>query len=157
MHGNPNVIEALNLGLKEELTAVSQYFLHAEMRENWGYSQISAEAKKLSIQEMKHAEKLIERLLFLDGVPQMAETLPLKIGGNVKAQLENDLALEIAAVAAYNSAIKICTDAGDAGSRELFEVLLADEEGHVDWLETQLHLIGEIGLERYLSQQVKGA
>jgi bacterioferritin len=155
MQGNPNVIAVLNDGLKEELTAISEYFLHSEMCENWGYPRLHAAAKKHSIEEMKHAEKLIERLLFLEGAPKMDELLPLKIGGNVKAQLENDLSLELGAVTMYNAAIKVCTEAGDAASRELFEDLLADEEGHVDWLETQLYQIGEVGLDRYLTQQIR--
>jgi len=148
MQGNQNVIAVLNEGLKEELTAINEYFLHSEMCENWGYPRLHAAAKKHSIDEMKHAEKLIERLLFLDAAPTMDATLPLKIGANVKAQLENDLSLEL-------GAIKVCTEAGDAASRELFEDLLAVEEGHVDYLETQLHQIGEIGLDRYLSQQIR--
>ena len=155
MQGNQNVIAALNDGLKLELTAISQYFLHGEMCQNWGYERVYAVTKRHSIEEMKHAEELIERLLFLEGAPQMAELNPLKIGANVKAQIENDLALELGAVAAYNAAIKGCTEAGDAASRELFEELLAVEEGHVDWLEAQLHQIGEVGLDRYLSQQIR--
>ncbi len=155
MQGNHNVIAVLNDGLKEELTAISEYFLHSEMCEDWGYPRLHAAAKKHSIEEMKHAEKLIERLLFLEGAPKMDALLPLNIGSNVKAQLENDLSLELHAVAAYNAAIKVCTEAGDAASRELFEDLLADEEGHVDYLETQLHQIGEVGLDRYLSQQIR--
>ncbi len=155
MHGNKNVIAALNDGLKAELTSINQYFLHGEMCENWGYHRLHAVTQQHAVQEMKHAEEFIERLLFLEGVPKMDELLPLKIGTSVKAQLENDLALEIGAVAAYNAAIKVCTEAGDAASRELFEELLAVEEGHVDWLETQLHQIGEIGLDRYLSQQIR--
>jgi bacterioferritin len=155
MQGNKKVIAVLNDGLKAELTAISQYFLHSEMCENWGYQRLHAIAKKHSIQEMKHAERLIERLLFLEGEPNMADLNPFKIGSSVKAQLENDLALEIAAVAAYNAAIKVCTEAGDAASRELFEGLLVDEEGHVDYFETQLHQISEIGLDRYLSQQIR--
>jgi bacterioferritin len=155
MHGNKHVIAALNDALKAELTAISQYFLHGEMCENWGYHRLQAVTKQHSIQEMKHAEEFIERLLFLEGVPKMDELLPLKIGGSVKAQLENDLALELGAVANYNAAIKVCTEAGDAASRELFEEVLAVEEDHVDWFETQLHQIGEIGLDRYLSQQIR--
>ena len=155
MHGNQNVIAVLNDGLKAELTAISQYFLHGEMCENWGYHRLQAVTKQHSIQEMKHAEDFIERLLFLEGVPKMDELLPLKIGGDVKTQFENDLAIELGAVASYNAAIKVCAEAGDAASRELFEEVLAVEEDHVDWLETQLHQIGEVGLDRYLSQQIR--
>ncbi|HVX66361.1 MAG TPA: bacterioferritin [Bryobacteraceae bacterium] len=154
MRGNKNVIAALNEALKEELTAINQYFLHAEMCENWKYERLSKFIKKQSIDEMKHAEKIMERILFLDGTPSM-EPLGVKIGANVKQQLENDLALEINAVAMYNRSIQVATEAADNGSRELFETLLRDEEDHVDWLEAQLHQISEIGLERYLSQQVR--
>jgi bacterioferritin len=155
MQGNQNVIAVLNDGLKMELTAVSQYFLHAEMCHNWGYDRLYAAAKKHAMEEMKHAEHLIERILFLEGAPSMAELNPLKIGATPKAQLDNDLAIELNAVAAYNAAIKVCADAGDAASRELFEQLLHDEEAHVDFFEAQLHQAAEIGLERYLSQQIK--
>ncbi|MCC7173569.1 MAG: bacterioferritin [Bryobacterales bacterium] len=154
MRGDPTVIAALNKALKEELTAISQYFLHAEMSENWGYKKLSSVVKKLSIDEMKHAEALIERILFLDGTPQMSETLQLHIGSNVKQQMENDLKLEISAVAMYNEAIKIAVEAADNGSRTLFQALLKDEEEHVDWFETQLGQIGQLGIENYLSQQL---
>ncbi len=144
----------MNTALKEELTAISQYFLHAEMCENWGYEKLSKYIKKQSIDEMKHAEVLVERILFLDGTPQMAEVLPLSVGQNVKQQIENDLKLEINAVAMYNGFIKQAVEAGDNGSKELFTKLLADEEEHVDWLETQLGMIKELGLENYLAQQL---
>ena len=154
MHGNETVIAALNAALKEELTAINQYFIHAEMCENWGYKKLSGYIKKQSIDEMKHAEALVERILFLDGVPQMAEVLKLNIGQNVKQQVENDLKLEVAAVAMYNKAIKQAVTVGDNGSRDLFTKLLMDEEAHVDWLETQLGQITQLGLENYLSQQL---
>ncbi len=144
----------MNTALKEELTAISQYFLHAEMCENWGYEKLSKYIKKQSIDEMKHAEVLVERILFLDGTPRMAEVLPLSVGQNVKQQIENDLKLEINAVAMYNGFIKQAVEAGDNGSKELFTKLLADEEEHVDWLETQLGMIKELGLENYLAQQL---
>ena len=155
MQGNPDVIAALNQALKEELTAISQYFLHAEMCENWGYTKLGSFIKKQSIDEMKHAEAIIERILFLDGTPNMTELMKITVGQNVKDQLENDLKLEIAAVAAYNNSVKLCRDKGDNASRELFERLLKDEEKHVDWLEAQLHQIKEIGYERYLTQQIR--
>jgi bacterioferritin len=155
MKGNPKVIASLNEALKEELTAINQYFLHAEMCENWHYSKLGDYIKKQSIDEMKHAETLIERILFLDATPHMTETLKLTIGHNVKEQLESDLKLEIAAVGMYNEAVKICRDEGDNASRELFERLLKDEEAHVDWLEAQMHQIQEIGYERYLTQQIR--
>jgi len=155
MKGNPKVIAALNEALKEELTAINQYFLHAEMCENWHYDKLGAFIKKQSIDEMKHAEALIERILFLDATPSMTELMKLTVGHNVKEQIESDLKLEIEAVALYNRAIQIARDEADNASRELFERLLKDEEAHVDWLEAQLHQIKEIGYERYLSQQIR--
>ena len=143
------------MALTEELTAINQYFLHAEMCENWKYEKLSKFIKKQSIDEMKHAEELIERILFLDATPNMSELQPLHIGANVREQLENDLALEINAVAMYNESVKIARDQGDNASRELFEKLLKDEEEHVDWLEAQVHQINEMGYERYLSQQIR--
>jgi bacterioferritin len=154
MKGSTKVIDMLNEALKEELTAINQYFLHAEMCENWHYHKLGSYIKKQSIDEMKHAEKLIERILFLDGVPNMTELLQLTIGKNVKAQLEGDLKLEVAAVAMYNRAVELSRAESDNASRELFERLLKDEEEHVDWLEGQMHQIEEIGYERYLSQQI---
>src|ERR1051325_8604138 len=156
MKGNPKVIAALNEALKEELTPINQYFLHAEMCENWHFGRLGGFIKKQSIDEMKHAEELIERILFLDGVPNMTELMQLTIGKNVKGQLEADLKLEIAAVAMYNRAVEISRQENDNASRELFERLLKDEEQHVDWLEAQLYQIDEMGYERYLSQQVDG-
>jgi bacterioferritin len=155
MKGNPKVIAALNEALKEELTAINQYFLHAEMCENWKYTRLAGFIKKQSIDEMKHAEVLIERILFLDATPNMTELMQLNVGQNVKDQLQSDLQLEISAVAQYNAAIQTARDEGDNASRELFERLLKDEEEHVDWLEAQMHQIGEIGYERYLTQQIK--
>jgi bacterioferritin len=155
MRGNPEVIAQLNTALREELTAINQYFLHAEMCHNWGYHQLGSYIKKQSIDEMKHAEKLIERLLFLDATPKM-EYMELNVGTNVKSQLEADLRLEENAVEMYNKAIKISREAGDDASRELFSFLLKDEELHVDWLEAQIHQIKEMGYERYLSNQTAG-
>src|SRR5579864_2574710 len=155
MKGNPKVIAELNAALKEELTAINQYFLHAEMCENWKYDKLGDYIKKQSIDEMKHAETLIERILFLDATPNMTELMQLSVGKNVKEQLESDLKLEIAAVAMYNRAVQVCREEGDNASRELFERLLKDEEAHVDWLEAQVHQIGEMGYERYLGQQIK--
>jgi len=155
MKGNPKVIAELNRALKEELTAINQYFLHAEMCENWKYDKLGDFIKKQSIDEMKHAEALIERILFLDGTPTLNEAMILNIGANVREQLEGDLKLEIGAVGMYNDAVRIARDEGDNASSELFERLLKDEESHVDWLEAQLHQIQEIGYERYLSQQIR--
>ncbi|MGD0499723.1 MAG: bacterioferritin [Bryobacteraceae bacterium] len=155
MHGSSKVIALLNEALKEELTAINQYFLHAEMCENWRYGRLGDYIKKQSIDEMKHAEALIERILFLDATPSMTEPMQLSVGQNVKEQIESDLKLEIGAVAMYNRAIQTATKEADNASRELFERLLKDEEAHVDWLEAQLHQIKEIGYERFLSQQIR--
>jgi bacterioferritin len=154
MKGNEEVIAYLNETLKGELTAINQYFLHAEMCENWGYTRLASYGRKESIDEMKHAEALMERILYLDGMPTMTELFPLRIGGDVRSQMENDLALEIAAVARLNKAINKAVEAADNGSRDLFEKILTDEEHHIDWLEAQLHVIQEIGIENYLTQQV---
>lgn len=155
MRGQKPVIDKLNEALREELTAINQYFVHAEMCHNWGYPRLGNYIKKQSIGEMKHAEELMERILFLDATPTM-DPLPLNIGKDVKTQLKNDCDLEVKAVAMYNEAIRVARDAGDNASRELFERLLKDEEEHVDFLETQLHLIEELGYERYLTQQMEG-
>lgn len=155
MKGEPEVIDQLNLALKEELLAINQYFLHAEMCENWGYHRLADYIKKQSIGEMKHAEELIERILFLEATPNMTEPMKLTIGRNVREQLQSDLDLETGAVKMYNNAINIARDNADNTSRELFDKLLRDEEDHVDWLEAQMHLIGEMGYERYLSQQIR--
>ena len=155
MRGNDKVIAELNRALREELTAINQYFVHAEMCHNWGYHKLGSYIRKQSIDEMKHAEELIERVLFLDGTPTM-EPLALNVGQNVRAQLESDLKLEVGAAAMYNSAIAIARDNGDDQSRDLFSKLLKDEEEHVDWLEAQLHMIKEMGYERYLTMQAEG-
>jgi bacterioferritin len=152
MIGNPEVLEHLNRALRDELTAINQYFLHSEMAENWGYDRYSKFIKKQSIDEMKHAEALMERILFLDGMPSM-EPMTLTIGKNVKEMIASDLKLELGAVASYNEAIRISVQNQDNGSRDLFMKLLKDEEGHVDWLEAQLFQIDEIGYENYLMTQ----
>lgn len=154
MKGNPKVLEHLNQALRDELTAINQYFLHAEMSENWGYKKYSKYIKKQSIDEMKHAELLMERILFLEGTPTM-QPLDLAIGKSVKDMIESDLKLEHEAVGSYNDSIKVCVENGDNGSRDLFVKLLRDEEGHVDWLEAQVHQIREIGYERYLITQTE--
>ena len=154
MQGNAKVVAALNEALKEELTAINQYFLHAEMCESWHYDKLGDYIKKQSIDEMKHAEVLIERILFLDAMPNMTEPMHLTVGKNVKEQIESDLKLEVEAVGMYNRAVQISREAGDNASAQLFEQLLKDEESHVDWLEAQLHLIHELGYERYLTQQI---
>jgi len=153
MKGSHKVIEELNKALREELTAITQYFLHAEMSENWGYERLSEYIKKQSIGEMKHAEALIERILFLDGTPTM-KPLDLTVGKNLQEMLQSDLDLELSAVEQYNAAIQIAVAEKDNGSRDLFVALLKDEEDHVDWLEAQMHQISELGYERYLTMQM---
>ena len=154
MQGNQTVLQHLNEALRDELTAINQYFLHAEMAENWGYKKYSQYIKKQSIDEMHHAELLMERILFLDGTPKM-DPLGLTIGKSVREMIESDLSLEHGAVASYNESIRICVENGDNGSRDLFVRLLRDEEGHVYWLEAQVHQIHEIGYERYLITQTE--
>lgn len=156
MKGDAKVIAYLQEVLTAELTAINQYFLHAEMMENWGYHKLAGITRKESIEEMQHAEKLIERMLYLDATPNMSELFPLRIGQAIKDQLANDLALEYEAVPRLNKAINAAVDAGDNGSRDLFESILVDEEHHIDFLEAQLHMISEMGYENYLSQHIHG-
>jgi bacterioferritin len=153
MKGSAKVIAELNKALREELTAINQYFLHAEMCENWGYDRLSEYIKKQSIGEMKHAEALIERILFLEGTPSM-QPLELTVGKNVQEMMQSDLDLELSAVKAYNAAIQIAVAEKDNGTRDLLVVLLKDEEDHVDWLEAQMHQIKELRYERYLTMQM---
>ena len=154
MKGKPEVLKVLQEMLKEELGAISQYFLHGEMCQNWGYKKLYEHTKKESINEMQHAEELTERILFLEGTPNLGELPKLNIGKDVKQQFENDLALETNAVAAYNQAIAVCRKADDQASADLLRKILADEEEHVDFLEEQLGLIEEIGTQNYLAQQM---
>jgi bacterioferritin len=156
MQGSEKIIAALNKTLQEEFTALSQYFIHAEMCENWKYENLSKYLKRVSIVEMKHAERLIEHILFLEGTPKMTGPTQIKIGKTVKDQLENDLKSELDAVASYNDAVKLARAEGDNGSADLFIANLKDEEAHTDWLEAQLSQIKGIGYERYLSVQVHG-
>src|SRR3954454_4602950 len=156
MKGNAQVIALLNEVLKAELTAINQYFLHAEMCENWGYMKLARYVRKESIEEMQHAESLMERILYLDGTPTMHELFPLRIGRNVREQFTNDLQVEYEAVPRLNRGIDLCSAVADNGSRELLTKILTDEEHHVDFLEAQLHIIQEIGIENYLAQQIEG-
>lgn len=155
MKGKPEVLALLNEMLKEELTAINQYILHAEMCENWGYKRLSEYIKKQSIGEMKHAEKLIERILFLEGSPRMDEPMRLNVGKDVRGQLTNDLALERMAVEAYNKAIETSRKASDNSTADFLKIILQDEEEHVDFLETQLELIQQLGYENYLARQLE--
>ena len=154
MKGDAKVIAILNEVLKAELTAINQYFLHAEMCENWGYEKMAKITRKESIEEMQHAEILMERILLLDGSPNMTDYFKINIGQNVKQQLENDLQLEYTAVKRLNDGIKACVTAADNGSRELLEKILVDEEHHIDYLEAQLHALEEMGYENYLAQLI---
>lgn len=154
MQGNKEIIEILNLRLAEELTAINQYVVHAEMCANWGYAKLHDAIEKRAIQEMKHAEKIIERILYLEGRPNVSKLNPINIGKDVEAQFRSDYESEKSAVKAYNDSIKACVDAADNGTRELFRANLLDEEGDVDWLEAQMDQIKQMGIQTYLSQQV---
>jgi bacterioferritin len=153
---DPKIIDMLQEVLKAELTAINQYFLHAEMAENWGYEALAKHTRKESIEEMRHAEVLMERILYLDGTPTMTELFKINIGANVEQQLKNDLELEYTAVKRLNGFIQTANQLNDAGTRELFEHILTDEEQHIDYLEAQLHAISEMGIANYLAQQLKG-
>jgi bacterioferritin len=155
MKGDPKVIEILNEVLTAELTAINQYFVHAEMCENWGYERLLHIIRKESIEEMKHAEKLIERVLFLEGIPNVQRLWNIRIGETVHEIFKADLALELEALPRLNEGIETCRELGDNNSRHLLEEILHDEEEHVDWLEAQLTLIEQIGLQNYLTEQIK--
>jgi len=155
MKGKPEVLKVLQQMLEEELGAINQYFLHNEMCEHWGYEWLSERVKKVSIAEMKHAEEIIERMLFLEGSPNVSALPKLNVGKDVKQQLENDLVLEHGAVAGYNEAIATCRKAGDNGTADFLKVILKQEEEHVDFFEEQLGLIEQIGLQNYLAQQLE--
>lgn len=154
MKGSDKVIRELNAALSAELTAIVQYMVQAEMHANWGYGGLSAITKKRAIEEMHHAEGLIERILFLDGMPSVDVALTPRIGKNVKAHLETDYQDEVDAVKQYNAAAKTCVSDNDNGSRDLFEKMIKDEERHANYLEGELHSIKEMGVENYLSQQM---
>ena len=155
MKGHPEVIEVLKGILTNELTAVNQYFLHARMCKDWGYEKIGDKFYKESIDEMKHARDLIDRILFLEGIPNVQKLHPLKIGETVKNQLKSDLNLEKKAISDLKKSIEICVKTSDFASRELLEQILVSEEKHTDWIESQLHAIEEIGEGNYLSQQLE--
>ncbi len=154
MKGNDKVIERLNVLLADELTAVNQYMVHSEMCSNWGYGRLHAAIEKRAIEEMKHAEKLIGRIIFLEGKPIVSQLNPLHIGADVEAQLKNDWAAEDGAIKMYNDSIALCVSLGDNGTRDMLEEILEDEEDHIDWLETQLDQIGQMGIGSYLLGQV---
>lgn len=155
MKGNEKVIALLNDALSDELTAINQYIVHSEMCANWGYDKLHTMTEKRAIEEMKHAEKLIARILFLEGVPIVSHLKKMNIGASVDAQLKNDLEAEREAIQAYNEGIRLCLELGDNGSRELLDANLQDEEEHLDWLEAQLDQIEQMGLQNYLLGQTQ--
>jgi bacterioferritin len=152
--GDPDVIELLNAVLTSELTAINQYFIHHKMCENWGYKRLSAKKRHESIDEMKHADRVIERILFLDGTPNMQRLSPVRVGEHPIEQHEVDLALELDAVKRLNQGIALAVTKGDNGTRELLEAILHEEEDGIDWLESQLHLARQLGTELYLAEQM---
>ena len=153
MKGNDQVIAKLNVQLADELTAISQYMVHSEMCANWGYGKLHEAVEKRAITEMKHAEKLIGRIIFLEGKPIVSTLNAMHIGGDVEAQLNNDKAAEYGAVKGYNDGVKLAVEVGDNGTRAIFESILGDEEEHVDWIEAQLDQIAQMGLQNYLLGQ----
>ncbi|AFM22933.1 bacterioferritin [Desulfomonile tiedjei] len=154
MKGNEQIINKLNDLLAEELTASNQYMVHAEMCENWQYGRLYSKVRERAIQEMKHAESLIERILFLEGRPIVSKLSEIRIGDNVQSQLNNDLQAEMHGWNLYNEGIKLAMEAMDNGTKDLLESILETEEKHIDWLEAQLEQIQQIGIENYLAQQV---
>ena len=155
MKGNEKVIALLNGFLSDELTAINQYIVHSEMCANWGYDKLHGKVEKRAIEEMKHAEKIIARILFLEGIPIVSNLKKINIGASVDAQLKNDLAAEAEAIQAYNDGIRVCLELGDNGTRELIDGNLRDEEDHLDWLEAQLDQINQMGLQNYLLGQAE--
>jgi bacterioferritin len=155
MKGNEEVINLLNQLLTNELTAINQYFIHAKMCANWGYERLAHKVREESIDEMKHAELVIERILFLEGVPNLQRYHKLKVGETVKEQLESDLQVEYAAIAFLNQGVEASRKANDNASEDLFTKILVSEEEHTDWIETQLELIRQVGEQNYLAQQIK--
>ena len=154
MQGDPQVIQALNDILTAELTAISQYYVHSKMCENWGYGKLTAKKREESIEEMHHADKVIGRILFLDGVPNLQKLNAIRVGQDPIEQHQLDLDLELVAVQRLNKSIALCRESGDNGTRELMEIILKDEEDSIDWLEAQLHIVKEIGKEQYLAEQI---
>ena len=154
MRGDPEIIEMLNDVLTAELTAINQYFIHAKMCDNWGYDRLAEKVRDESIDEMKDAETIIERILYLDGVPNLQRLGPVRVGETVPEQFELDLAVEVAAVERYNAGVALAVSKGDNGTRELLAERLVGEEHHADWLESQIELIRQVGVENYLATQI---
>jgi bacterioferritin len=155
MKGNDQVVEVMQDVLCAELTAVNQYFIHARMNENWGYNKLAAYIRKESIEEMQHAQNLIDRILYFDGAPNMQKYMKINVGKTVTEQHQFDVQLEYDAVARLNAGVELCRAKGDNGTRALLEDILKSEEEHIDWLEAQLHQIQEIGTQNYLAQQLE--
>lgn len=155
MQGDPRIIDLLNQVLRKELTGINQYFIHSRMCENWGYHRLEKVHYDESIDEMKHADAVIKRILFLDGVPNVSDYDRINVGRNVREQLDHDLALEMAALDVLRQGVQLCLEGGDHGSRELLEHMVRDEERHVNWIEAQKHEIQEIGYENHLAQQIR--
>jgi bacterioferritin len=154
MKGQPKIIATLNSLLADELTAINQYMVHSEMCSNWGYDKLHEAIEKRAITEMKHAEKLIARIIFLEGQPQVSKLKDIHIGANVEAQLKHDIAAEQGAVSVYNAGVKQSAAADDNATREMLESILKDEEEHLDWIEAQLDQVSQMGIQNYLAQQV---
>ena len=157
MKGNDEVINVLNEVLTSELTAINQYFIHSKMCDDWGFQKLAAKKREESIEEMKHADIIISRILFLEGVPNMQRYFPVKVGEDAIEQHRLDLQVEYDAVKRLNAGITLCRDKGDNGTRELLQMILQQEEEGIDWLEAQLHLVEMVGRERYLTEQMMGA
>ena len=154
MQGDPRIIDLLNQVLRKELTGINQYFIHSRMCKNWGYAVLASVHYHESVDEMKHADQIIQRILFLEGVPNLSDYDPIAVGRTVREQLDSDLGLETAALALLRRGVQLCLEAGDHASREQLEHMIVDEERHVDWIEAQRHKIREIGYENYLAQQI---
>jgi bacterioferritin len=154
MKGNAKIIERLNARLADELTAINQYMVHAEMCDNWKYARLHEIIQKRSIQEMKHAEKLIERILFLEGRPIVSKLNKITIGADIPAMHKNDWGAEDEAIKAYNEDIRFAVNAGDNGTREILESILREEEDHIDWIEAQFDQIKQMGVQNYLVEQI---
>jgi bacterioferritin len=155
MKGNAEVIEILGDVLSAELTAINQYFIHAKMNQNWGYIKLATYMRQESIGEMKHADVVIERILYLDGIPDLQRYMKIKVGSNIEEMLKNDLDVEYSAVERLNRGIEIATRVKDNGTRDLLDKILISEEEHIDWLEAQLTIIKDVGVQNYLSQQIE--
>ena len=155
MKGNDEVVEVLQDVLCAELTAINQYFIHARMNQNWGYKKLAAFIQKESIEEMRHAQEVIDRILYFDGVPNMQKYMKINVGKTVPEQFKLDVAVEYDAVARLNKGIELTRAQGDNGTRALLETILKDEEEHIDWLEAQLGMVEEIGAQNYLAQQME--